>query len=110
MYSVEDLLISHGYKLPRNEPPPATPYDKRPPDSQRELVDNRGAGRGTMNGYEVERGTCITGIYGSRQALVKGYPTTESESGERNQRRIEAGIGSLGDSQPLGDSLATDSG
>ncbi|XP_023135066.3 junctional cadherin 5-associated protein [Amphiprion ocellaris] len=109
MYSVEDLLISHGYKLPRSGPPSATPYDKRPADCQRELVDNR-AGRGTLNGYEADRGASITGIYGSRQALVKGYPTTDNECGERSQRRKEAGIGILGDAQPLGDSLATDSG
>ncbi|XP_056246397.1 junctional cadherin 5-associated protein [Seriola aureovittata] len=109
MYSVEDLLISHGYKLPKSGPPSATPYDKRPADCQRELVDNR-AGRGTLNGYEADRGASITGIYGSRQALVKGYPATDNESGERNQRRKEAGIGILGDAQPLGDSLATDSG
>uniref|UniRef100_A0A3Q1CAI8 Junctional cadherin 5 associated a n=1 Tax=Amphiprion ocellaris TaxID=80972 RepID=A0A3Q1CAI8_AMPOC len=79
MYSVEDLLISHGYKLPRSGPPSATPYDKRPADCQRELVDNR-AGRGTLNGYEADRGASITGIYGSRQALVKGYPTTDNEA------------------------------
>ncbi|XP_030017207.1 junctional protein associated with coronary artery disease-like isoform X2 [Sphaeramia orbicularis] len=109
MYSVEDLLISHGYKLPKSGPPSATPYDKRPADCQRELVDNR-AGRGTLNGYEADRGASITGIYGSRQALVKGYPAIDNESGERNQRRKEAGIGILGDAQPLGDSLATDSG
>lgn len=109
MYSVEDLLISHGYKLPKSGPPSATPYDKRSADCQRELVDNR-AGRGALNGYEGERGASITGIYGSRQALVKGYPATDNESGERNQRRKEAGIGILGDAQPLGDSLATDSG
>ncbi|XP_033505835.1 junctional cadherin 5-associated protein [Epinephelus lanceolatus] len=109
MYSVEDLLISHGYKLPKSGPPSATPYDKRPADCQRELVDNR-AGRGTLNGYEADRGASITGIYGSRQALVKGYPATDNESGERNQRRKEVGIGILGDAQPLGDSLATDSG
>ncbi|KAI3374663.1 hypothetical protein L3Q82_021233, partial [Scortum barcoo] len=109
MYSVEDLLISHGYKLPKSGHPSATPYDKRPADCQRELVDNR-AGRGTLNGYEADRGASITGIYGSRQALVKGYPATDNESGERNQRRKEVGIGILGDAQPLGDSLATDSG
>ncbi|XP_068461157.1 junctional cadherin 5-associated protein [Clinocottus analis] len=115
MYSVEDLLISHGYKLPKSGPPSATPYDKRPAaaaaaaDCQRELVDNR-AGRGTLNGYEAERGASFTGIYGSRQALVKGYPATDNESGERIQRRKELGIGILGDAQPLGDSLATDSG
>uniref|UniRef100_A0A3Q2GH18 Junctional protein associated with coronary artery disease homolog n=1 Tax=Cyprinodon variegatus TaxID=28743 RepID=A0A3Q2GH18_CYPVA len=97
MYSVEDLLISHGYKLPKSGPPSSASYDKRPTECQRELVDNR-TGRGTFNGFEAERGASISGIYGSRQALVKGYPTTD-ESGERNQRRKEAGIGFLGDIQ-----------
>lgn len=109
MYSVEDLLISHGYKLPRSGPPSAAPYDKRPADCQRDLVDNR-AGRGTLNGYEADRGASITGLYGSRQALVKGYPAADIEGGERILRRKELGIGILGDAQPLGDSLATDSG
>lgn len=109
MYSVEDLLISHGYKLPKSGPQSATPYDKRPSDCQRELVDNRAA-RGALNGYEADRGASITGIYGSRGALVKGYPATDTESAERNQRRKEAAIGILGDAQPLGNSLATDSG
>lgn len=110
MYSVEDLLISHGYKLPRSGPPSATPYDRRPADCQRELVDNRAAGRGTLNGYEVERGASLTGIYGSRQALLKAYPPTDSDGGERNPRRKEAAVAVLSEAQPLGDSLATDSG
>ncbi|KAM6948664.1 junctional cadherin 5-associated protein [Aplochiton taeniatus] len=107
MYSVEDLLISHGYKLTRSGPPSATPYDKRPEDCQREVGENRACGRGTLNGYEAERGAST---YGSRQALVKGNPAADNECGERNQRRIEAGSGNLGDAQALGDSLATDSG
>lgn len=109
MYSVEDLLISHGYKLPKSGPPSATPYDKRPADCQRELVENR-AGRGTLNGYEADKGpSSIAGIYGTRQALVKAFPA-DNESGERNLRRKEVGIGILGDIPLLGDSLATDSG
>lgn len=110
MYSVEDLLISHGYKLPKGGPPSATPYDKRPADCQRELVENR-AGRGALNGYEGDKGPLsIAGVYGTRQALVKAFPATDNESGERNLRRKEVGIGILGDAQLLGDSLATDSG
>lgn len=110
MYSVEDLLISHGYKLPRSGPPSATPYDRRPADCQRELVDNRAAGRGALNGYEVERGASLTGIYGSRPALLKAHPPPEAEGGERNPRRKEAAGAILGEAPPLGDSLATDSG
>lgn len=111
MYSVEDLLISHGYKLPRSGPPSATPYDRRPADCQRELVDNnRAAGRGTLNGYEAERAASLTGIYGSRQALLKAYPAADPEGGDRNPRRKEGAVAILGEAQPLGDSLATDSG
>lgn len=109
MYSVEDLLISHGYKLPKSGPPSATPYDKRPAECQREAAVDIRAGRGALTGCEVDRGAS-SAIYGTRQALVKGYPAADNESGERNQRRKEAGSGNLGDAQPLGDSLATDSG
>ncbi|XP_061834988.1 junctional cadherin 5-associated protein [Nerophis lumbriciformis] len=109
MYSVEDLLISHGYKLPRSGPPSAAPYDKRPGDCQQELMDNRAAGRGALNGYEAERGASVAGgMYGGRQVPLKGYPGVDSEGG--NRRRKEVCVGILGDAQPLGDSLATDSG
>lgn len=110
MYSVEDLLISHGYKLPRSGPPSAAPYDRRPADCQRELADSRAAGRGALNGYEVERGSSLAGIYGSRPVLLKAHPPGDSEAGERNLRRKEAAVALLGEAQPLGDSLATDSG
>ncbi|XP_061654332.1 junctional cadherin 5-associated protein [Phyllopteryx taeniolatus] len=110
MYSVEDLLISHGYKLPRSGPPSATPYDKRPADCQRELLLDNRAGRAAaaLNGYETERGGASagsSGLYGSRPAPLKGYMDNEAE-----RRRKEAFIGILGDAQPLSDSLATDSG
>ncbi|XP_077472388.1 junctional cadherin 5-associated protein [Stigmatopora argus] len=109
MYSVEDLLISHGYKLPKSGPPSAAPYDKRPADCQRELLLDSRAGRASaLNGYEVERGGASAGgasLYGGRPAPLKGYVDNEAE-----RRRKEAFMGILGDVQPLGDSLATDSG
>ncbi|KAM9790302.1 junctional cadherin 5-associated protein isoform 1-T3 [Syngnathus typhle] len=111
MYSVEDLLISHGYKLPRSGPPSAT-YDKRPTDCQRELLLDNRAGRAAvataLNGYEAERGGASAaggGLYGSRPGPLKGYVDSEGD-----RRRKEAFISILGDAQPLGDSLATDSG
>ncbi|XP_077579868.1 junctional cadherin 5-associated protein [Stigmatopora nigra] len=114
MYSVEDLLISHGYKLPRSGPPSASaPYDKRPADCQRELLLDGRAGRApsaaALNGYEVERGGASAGCagqYGGRPAPLKGY----ADVNEAERRRKEAFMGILGDVQPLGDSLATDSG
>ncbi|XP_019739292.1 junctional protein associated with coronary artery disease [Hippocampus comes] len=112
MYSVEDLLISHGYKLPRSGPPSATAYDKRPADCQRELLLDNRAGRATagatLNGYEAERGGASaggSGLYSSRPAPLKGYMDNEGD-----RRRKEAFLGILGDAQALGDSLATDSG
>lgn len=109
MYSVEDLLISHGYKLPKSGPSSAPPFEKRPTaDCQRELVDTR-TGRAALNGYEAERGASFTGIYGSR-ALVKAYPTSENEGADRILRRKDVAIGVLNDGQIAGDSLATDSG
>ncbi|CAB1317092.1 unnamed protein product [Coregonus sp. 'balchen'] len=128
MYSVEDLLISHGYNLPKTSIPcpSSTSSVTAPYEKQRHAVvachreipaaENQRSGRGgSLNGYEQagDRGACI--FSSSRQALLaKGYPgSCDNEScGERNQRRKEAGSGNLGDSlaQPLGDSLATDSG
>ncbi|CDQ68249.1 unnamed protein product [Oncorhynchus mykiss] len=128
MYSVEDLLISHGYKLPKTSIPcpsstssATAPYEKQrhaAADCHREIpaAENQRSGRGgSLNGNEQagDRGACV--FSSSRQALLaKGYPgSCDNESGgERNQRRKEAVSGNLGDSlaQPLGDSLATDSG
>ncbi|XP_077415850.1 junctional cadherin 5-associated protein [Vanacampus margaritifer] len=105
MYSVEDLLISHGYKLPRSGPPSAAAYDKRPADCQRELLLPGRAAAAALNGYEAERGGASAGLFGSRPAPLKGYVDNEGD-----RRRKEALMGILGDAQPLGDSLATDSG
>lgn len=44
MYSVEDLLISHGYQLSRDLP---APHEGRPPARARERV-----GHGLLNGCE----------------------------------------------------------
>ncbi|KAM9429058.1 junctional cadherin 5-associated protein-like [Salvelinus alpinus] len=128
MYSVDDLLISHGYKLPKTSVPcpsstssATAPYEKQrhaAADCHREIpaTENQRSGRGgSLNGNEQagDRGACV--FSSSRQALLaKGYPgSCDNESGgERNQRRKEAVSGNLGDNlaQPLGDSLATDSG
>ncbi|KAJ8011551.1 hypothetical protein DPEC_G00059410 [Dallia pectoralis] len=128
MYSVDDLLISHGYKLPKTSIPcpPSTssasaPYDKKlhtAGECHAEVPVSefqRPARRGSLNACEpaADRGVCV--FSSSRQALLaKGYPSiADYESGgEKNQRRKEPGSGNLGDSlgQPLGDSLATDSG
>ncbi|KAI7809518.1 uncharacterized protein LOC130554846 [Triplophysa rosa] len=122
MYSVEDLLISHGYKLPRSGPASSAstaPYDNRNNECRRENVENRPAGGagGALNGFGTAEGGADgrteagTGVY--RPAPVKAYPENNNninEGHERIQRRLEVPIAFLGDLQPLGDSLATDSG
>ncbi|XP_005168487.1 uncharacterized protein jcadb isoform X2 [Danio rerio] len=120
MYSVEDLLISHGYKLPRSGPASSSssaPYDNRNNECRREnVVENRPAaagGGGTLNGFGTTEGGAegSTGVY--RPAPVKAYPENNNninEGHERIQRRLEVPVAFLGDLQPLGDSLATDSG
>ncbi|XP_031666585.1 junctional protein associated with coronary artery disease homolog [Oncorhynchus kisutch] len=131
MYSVDDLLISHGYKLPKTSVPcpsstssASAPCEKQhhvaaTTDCHREIpaAENQRPGRvGSLNGYEqaADRGACVFRSSSRQALLAKVYPGSgDNESGgERNQRRKEAGSGNLGDSlaQPLGDSLATDSG
>ena len=131
MYSVDALLISHGYKLPKTSVPcpsstssASAPCEKQhhvaaTTDCHREIpaAENQRPGRvGSLNGYEqaADRGACVFRSSSRQALLAKVYPGSgDNESGgERNQRRKEAGGGNLGDSlaQPLGDSLATDSG
>ncbi len=123
MYSVEDLLISHGYKLPRSGPASSSssaPYDNRNNECRRDNVENRPAGGGggvggvggTLNGFGTTGGAeAGTGVY--RPAPMKAYPENNNninEGHERFLRRLEVPVAFLGDLQPLGDSLATDSG
>ncbi|ROL43666.1 Junctional protein associated with coronary artery disease [Anabarilius grahami] len=117
MYSVEDLLISHGYKLPRSGPASSSssaPYDNRNNECRRDNVENRPAvGGGTLNGFGTTEGGAEAGMGVYRPAPVKAYPENNNninEGHERIQRRLEVPVAFLGDLQPLGDSLATDSG
>ncbi|KAI4902370.1 hypothetical protein NFI96_025870, partial [Prochilodus magdalenae] len=116
MYSVEDLLISHGYKVSSNNnvPPSHSPssqhttYDQRPPtrsNSRCEIGEKR-TGRGTVNGYKAD---CVYGGGGVRQTSLRGGPS-DTENRDRKQRTEEEDNGNLGDGQSPGDSLTTDSG
>ncbi|XP_069067389.1 junctional cadherin 5-associated protein isoform X2 [Pleurodeles waltl] len=78
MFSVEDLLISHGYKLPTNTP---DPYENKSDGCHYESSQKR-AGRGTLNGYETDYGVhCL-----SKNSLVKGY-CSDNEDKQGNQKR-----------------------
>ncbi|KAJ8278059.1 hypothetical protein GJAV_G00083380 [Gymnothorax javanicus] len=102
MYSVEDLLISHGYKVPKN--PPAPRETAGVADCRRETA-KKGSGHGTANGHEVDVGTYAC----SKQPSPEKSYADDNEHQDRNQRR-EAGIGNQGDTQPTGDFLTRESG
>ncbi|XP_074123121.1 junctional cadherin 5-associated protein isoform X1 [Sminthopsis crassicaudata] len=73
MYSVEDLLISHGYKLSRNSP---APHGDRYDGYQQESSDSR-AGHGTLNGYEAHP----TAFAYNKKSLGKGYLSDNEHNG-----------------------------
>ncbi|XP_048084637.1 uncharacterized protein LOC125284642 [Alosa alosa] len=125
MYSVEDLLISHGYKLSRTCPPvPPPSHTAAPPSSSSAPLDNNkhrhgnlrrdmdprpGGGGGAFNGVGTEGGA------EGRAEAPGGGAIQRAEGGEmverlQIQRRKDMPLSYLGDLQPLGDSLATDSG
>ncbi|KAK2876468.1 hypothetical protein Q8A67_020564 [Cirrhinus molitorella] len=118
MYSVEDLLISHGYKVPQrnsnnvpvshsSSPHPAT-YEKCLPtrsDSRCEIAEKR-KGHSGVNGYE---GDHVYSGGGIRQAPARGFPG-DAENRVRKQRTQDVDNGNLGDGRLPEDSLTTDSG
>lgn len=118
MYSVEDLLISHGYKVPQrnsnnvpvshsSSPQPAT-YEKCLPtrsDSRCEIAEKR-KGHSGVNGYE---GDHVYSGGGIRQAPARGFPG-DAENRVRKQRTQDVDNGNLGDGRLPEDSLTTDSG
>ncbi len=118
MYSVEDLLISHGYKVPQrnsNNVPvshssslhPAT-YEKCLPtrsDSRCEIAEKR-KGQSGVNGYE---GDHVYSSGGIRQAPARGFPG-DAENRVRKQRTQDVDNGNLADGRLPEDSLTTDSG
>lgn len=124
MYSVEDLLISHGYKLPQHTPsstptpapasssrqagPPSPPsYNKR-----HEILENR-PGHRTVNGYERGAGGPYGNSGGTRQpqAYSGGCPNNNNdEPRDRSQSRREGDSRNQGDTHSLGESLTSDSG
>ncbi|XP_051968244.1 junctional cadherin 5-associated protein-like [Xyrauchen texanus] len=121
MYSVEDLLISHGYKVPQknsnnvpvphsSSPHPAT-YEKCLPtqsDSRCEISEKR-KGQSGVNGYEGDHVYSSSGRGGIRQTSARGFPS-DTENRVRKQRTQDVDNGNLGDGRLQEDSLTTDSG
>ncbi|NWS52659.1 JCAD disease, partial [Chunga burmeisteri] len=91
MFSVEDLLISHGYKLSKNPP---VSYENRYDGYRHEVTVNRSAQR-TLNGFEAES---RAGAY-RKKPLVKTN-SSSTESSHRSQGR-QAGPGYHHDLQGL---------
>ncbi|NWS67549.1 JCAD disease, partial [Crotophaga sulcirostris] len=91
MFSVEDLLISHGYKLSKNPP---VSYENRYDGYRHEVTGNRSAQR-TLNGFEAES---RAGAY-SKKPLVK-TSSSSTESSHESQGR-PAGLGYHHDLQGL---------
>ncbi|KAM7390795.1 hypothetical protein PAMA_008809 [Pampus argenteus] len=124
MYSVEDLLISHGYKLPKHTsstptptPVPASSSHQAPSSSppsyskHHEVLENRPGPR-TVNGYERGSGVPYGNGGGTRQpqVYVSGCPSNNNEPRDRSQPRREGESRSQIDTHSLGESLTSDSG
>ncbi|XP_059337211.1 junctional cadherin 5-associated protein isoform X1 [Ammospiza nelsoni] len=92
MFSVEDLLISHGYKLSKN--PPAS-YENRYDGYQHETTGSRSAQRPALNGIEAES---RAGAYSKRPLVKTSSSSTESSHGSQGR---QAGPGYHHDLQGL---------
>ncbi|NXY82990.1 JCAD disease, partial [Alcedo cyanopectus] len=91
MFSVEDLLISHGYKLSKNPP---VSYENRCDGYQHETTGNRAAQR-TLNGFEAES---RAGAYSKKPLVKTNSSSTESSHGSQGR---QAGPGYHHDHQGL---------
>ncbi|XP_051958287.1 junctional cadherin 5-associated protein-like [Xyrauchen texanus] len=120
MYSVEDLLISHGYKVTQknsnnvpvshSSPHTAATYEKCLPtrsDSRCEIGEKR-KGHSDVNGYEGDRVYSSAGGGGIRQTSARGFPC-DTENQVRKQRTQDVDNGNLGDGRLPEDSLTTNS-
>ncbi|NWV25981.1 JCAD disease, partial [Origma solitaria] len=92
MFSVEDLLISHGYKLSKNPP---VSYENRYDGYRHEITGNRSAQRTTLNGIEAES---RAGAYSKKSLVKSSSSSTESSYGSQGR---QAGPGYHHDLQGL---------
>lgn len=92
MFSVEDLLISHGYKLSKNPP---VSYENRYDGYRHEITGNRSAQRTALNGIEAES---RAGAYSKKPLVKTSSSSTESSHGSQGR---QAGPGYHHDLQGL---------
>ncbi|XP_062424962.1 junctional cadherin 5-associated protein [Rhea pennata] len=79
MFSVEDLLISHGYKLSKNPP---VSYENRCDGYRHETAGNR-SGQRMLNGFESES---RTSAYSKKPLAKSNSSSTESSHGSRGRQ------------------------
>ncbi|XP_054671456.1 junctional cadherin 5-associated protein isoform X1 [Grus americana] len=79
MFSVEDLLISHGYKLSKNPP---VSYESRYDGYRHEIAGNRSSQR-TLNGFEAES---RAGAYSKKPLVKTNSSSTESSHGSQGRQ------------------------
>ncbi|NXA44645.1 JCAD disease, partial [Nothocercus julius] len=79
MFSVEDLLISHGYKLSKNPP---VSYENRYDGCQREITGTR-PGQRVLNGFETES---RASAYSKRPLAKSNSSSTESSHGSQGRQ------------------------
>ncbi|NWR34005.1 JCAD disease, partial [Tachuris rubrigastra] len=92
MFSVEDLLISHGYKLSKNPP---VSCENRYDGYRHEVRGNRSTQRSTLNGFEAES---RAGAYSKKPLVKTNSSSTESSHGSQGR---QAGPGYHHDLQGL---------
>ncbi|XP_053119165.1 junctional cadherin 5-associated protein [Hemicordylus capensis] len=100
MFSVEDLLISHGYKLSKN---PTNLYENRCDGFQHETAERRSS-PGALNGFPTNSGTYI----GTKKTTVKSY-LNDNESSHVIQGR-KLGPSYRRDFQDLANTHASEEG
>lgn len=121
MYSVEDLLISHGYKLPKHAASSSTPTptavssrypapSSSPPsyNKHQEFLQSVPGHSRTVNGYERSPFGSSDGAAHSQVHI--GSCSNNNESRDSGQPRPDGLSRSQIDLHSLGDSLITDSG
>lgn len=100
MFSVEDLLVSHGYKLSKN---PNNSYENKGDGYQNESTEWR-AGYGTLNGFPTNSGAPTY----KKKTAIKSY-LKDNESWLANQGR-QLGPSYHTDVESLASSYASEGG
>ncbi|CAH2282184.1 junctional associated with coronary artery disease isoform X1 [Pelobates cultripes] len=86
MFSVEDLLVSHGYRVSKNS---LSTYQTRSDGCQVEATENRSGNNVTLNGYQTDREV----FDANPNPLAKSNLESDYEKGCMNKRRQIHSVG-----------------